>query len=235
MLKESAKTISNEEFRSVLDAIFGRIPDPKLDRATTALVIIDVQYGCAHPDWGLGRRAKEQGVTDALDYYWDRVQRVLVPNIQLLIATARRIGIEIIHVHVASATADGRDMPGLFKTRNVSWDSQEAQFLLEVAPHGDELVLSKTTSSAFDSTNIDMMLRNIGIRNLIMTGIETSGCVDSTVRSAAAKGYGMIVVEDACAAKAPQLHDVALLGYTHKFAVVKSTDEVVQLLEALED
>ena len=234
MKRGPAKTISNEECRRVLDLLFGRIPDPKLNRATTALIIIDVQYADAHPDWGLGRTAKERGISGALDYYWDRVQQVMLPNIQRLLATARRIGIEIIHVRVASATADGRDSAKNLGLR-VARDAQEAHFLPEVAPQGDELVLSKTTSSTFDSTNIDQLLRNMGISNLIVTGIETSGCVDSTVRSAAAKGYEMIVVEDACAAKAPQLHDVALLGWGHKFAVVKTTDEVVQEMEALQD
>ena len=103
----------------------------------------------------------------------------------------------------------------------------------EVAPQGDELVVSKVTSSVFNSTNIDRLLRNLGIRNLIIAGVVTNGCVESTTRSAAELDYGTIVVEDATAAMAPQLHEHSILSMSYKDAVIKSTDEVVKLLEDL--
>ena len=95
-------------------------------------------------------------------------------------------------------------------------DTKEAEILPELAPEGDELVISKVTSSAFHSTNIDRLLRNLGIRNLIITGVVTNGCVESTARSAAEYDYGTIVVEDATAAMAPQLHEHSILSMSYK-------------------
>jgi nicotinamidase-related amidase len=227
------KAISNEELRQMLQTIFGRLPDPDLTRENTALMIVDMQYVDAHPDYGLGARAKELGFGPALDYYWSRMGELVVPNIQRLLATARRNGIEVLHLRVASQTQDGRDSTLRYKALGLRTprDTKEAEILPELAPEGDELVISKVTSSAFHSTNIDRLLRNLGIRNLIITGVVTNGCVESTARSAAEYDYGTIVVEDATAAMAPQLHEHSILSMSYKDAVIKSTDEVIKLLE----
>jgi nicotinamidase-related amidase len=215
--------------------VFGRLPEPKLTRETTALLCVDIQYVDAHPDFGLGAKAKELGIAQFLDYYWERVENVVIPNVKRLQTAAREQGIEVIHVRVASTTADGRDSTLRYKALGLRTprDTKEAQFLEEVGPEGDELVISKTTSSAFNSTNIDRLLRNLGIRNLIVTGVVTNGCVESTTRSAAELDYGTIVVEDATAAMAPQLHEHSILSMSYKDAVIHSTDEVLAMLEAL--
>jgi nicotinamidase-related amidase len=228
-------TISNAELQQNLWAVFGRLPEPKLTKETTALLCVDIQYVDAHPDYGLGARAKDLGVADFLDYYWDQLDNVVIPNVQRLQAKARAKGVEIIHIHVASKTADGRDSTLRYKALGLRTprDTKEAQFLDEVAPQGDELVINKVTSSAFNSTNIDRLLRNMGIRDLIITGVVTNGCIESTTRSAAELDYGTILVEDATAAMAPQLHEHAVLSMSYKDAIIKSTDEVLALLDAL--
>jgi nicotinamidase-related amidase len=228
-------SVTNSELQEYLWAIFGRLPEPKLTKETTALLCIDIQYVDAHPDYGLGAKAKNVGVAEFLDYYWNQVDHVVIPNVQRLQAKAREKGVEVIHIHVAACTADGRDSTLRYKALGLRTprDTKEAQFLEEVAPQGDELVISKVTSSAFNSTNIDRLLRNMGIRNLIITGVVTNGCVESTTRSAAELDYGTILVEDATAAMAPQLHEHAVLSMSYKDAVIKSTDEVLALLDAL--
>ena len=213
----------------------GGVLDPELERESTALLIIDVQYMDAHPDHGLGARAKELGIADFLDYYMARVKDIMLPNIQRLIAVARRTGVEVIHVRVASATSDGRDSTPRFKRWGLTTprDVKEAEILPEVAPLGDELVISKVTESVFNSTNIDRVLRNIGIENVIVVGVVTNGCVEGTVRGAVELGYGTILVEDATAALTKELHEYALVNMGHKDAAIKSSDEVVEILESL--
>ena len=241
MAGASFKTFSNQELEQVLHAILGRQPEPRPERANTALVIIDMQYVDAHPDYGLGAREKELGLAGSLDYYWSRLGESVVPNIQRLLATARRAGVEVVHVKVGCQTQDGRDNTLRYKARrgksagtHQPLDSKEAQILPEVKPEGDELVVSKLTSSVFSSTNIDRLLRNMGIRNLIITGVVTNGCVEASTRDAAELDYDTIVVEDATAALAPQLHEHAILSMgTQYIAAIKSTDDVVKLLEAL--
>ena len=178
--KAPAPTISNDELVRKLKTLLGTVPEPVLTRENTAILVIDVQYFDAHPDTGLGIRAKELGGMEFLGYYWDRIERVMLPNIQRILATARRKGMEIVHVRVASNTRDGRDCSLRFKAWGAQTpvDSKDAQFLPEVWPEGDEIVINKTTESVFNSTNIDRLLRNMGISNVIVVGVVTNGCVE---------------------------------------------------------
>ncbi len=227
--------MSNEELQDMLITLFGKLPEPQLARDNTALLCIDVQYVDAHPDYGLGARAKALGLHDKLSYYWSRLDELALPNMQRVLAAARKAGIEVIHVRVASQTADGRDSTLRYKALGLETprDTKEAQILPEMAPGEDEIVVSKMTSSVFNSSNIDRLLRNMGIKNLIFIGVVTNGCVESSTRSAAELDYGTIVVEDATAAMAPQLHEHSILSMSYKDATIRSSDEVVRALEAL--
>ncbi len=220
----------------MLQTLFGKPPDPKLTKETTALMLIDFQYGTCHPDYGLGARAKERGIFEDTMWFWERLKTTVIPNTQRLVAMARRVGVEVIHVYVSTLTRDGRDSSlrnhravclGSFK------DTIDSEILPELGPVGDEIVLRKVTASPFTSTIADRVLRNLGIRNIIFTGVVTDGCVASSVRGAAEHDYGRIVVEDATAARAQPLHEYGILGMGYNLAPIKSTDEVVQLLENL--
>ena len=226
---------NNEELKNKLIALAPVVREPKLTRANTALLVIDVQYMDAHPDFGMGARAKEMGLTDVVEYYFDRLENLAIPNIQRLQATARRKGVELIHIRVASATKDGRDASARLRAGGFETPShtKEAEILPEVGPQEGELVVSKTTESVFNSTNIDRMLRNMGISNLIITGVVTNGCVEGTTRGAAENDYGTILVEDATATFAPQLQEHAVLSMSLKDAMIRSTDEVIQAMESL--
>lgn len=88
-----------------------------------------------------------------------------------------------------------------------SWD---AQVLPAIAPTGDEIVIPKTSSSVFMSTNVDYVLRNLGVRSLILAGVLTDQCVDSAVRDACDLGYLVTVPTDACATHSQERHDWSL-------------------------
>ena len=235
MANTTSDRMSNEELQDLLITLFGKLPEPEMTRDNTALLCIDVQYVDAHPDYGLGARARDLGLNDKLSYFWSRIDEMVLPNMQRVMAAARKIGVEVVHVRVASQTADGRDSTLRYKALGLKTprDTVEAQFLPEVAPGEDELVVSKVTSSVFNSTNIDRLLRNMGIKNLIIMGVVTNGCVESSTRSAAELDYGTIVVEDATAAMAPQLHEHSIISMSYKDAYIMSSDEVVKKLEAL--
>ena len=237
MTSTQIMSLSNQEALEMLQTLFGRPPEPKLTRETTALMLIDLQYGTCHPDYGLGERAKKLGIFEETMWFWDRLKTTVIPNTQRLLAAARRIGVEVIHVHVASPTRDGRGSGApIHKTVNMGIlkDTVDAQILPEVGPEGDEVILTKVTSSPFDTSIADRVLRNMGIRNLIVVGVVTDGCVEATVRNAAERDYGVIVVEDATASRVQQLHEHAILKQAYSLAVIKSTEEAVHLLEALE-
>lgn len=226
---------SNDVLQKNLWTVFGRPPEPTLTRQNTALLCIDLQFVDAHPDFGLGLKARKAGLHGFLDYYWDELSQRVLPNVIRLQELARSRNVEVIHAHVAGLTADGRDSTRRYRSMGlkIPRDTKEAQFLPEVAPVGDELVFSKLTSSVFNSTTIERVLRNMGIQNLIFAGVVTNGCVESSARSAAELDFGTIVVSDATAAMAPQLHEHSLLSMSYKDAVIKTTEEVAAALEGL--
>ncbi|HET7055688.1 MAG TPA: isochorismatase family cysteine hydrolase, partial [Thermomicrobiales bacterium] len=200
--------------------------------AHSALLIIDVQYLDAHPDYGTLAHARELGLSDSYTYYTERLQDLVIPNIQRLQASFRQHGMEVVHVHIESLTTSGRERGWLYRTLAIGAPrgSREAEILPEVAPVGDELVIAKTSSSPFNSTNIDVMLRNLGIEQLVLVGVMTSGCVESTARDAADRGYDVILVTDACAARTPEMEQKTHEAIGGTFVHLLTTDEVLDLV-----
>jgi nicotinamidase-related amidase len=92
------------------------------------------------------------------------------------------------------------------------------------------LVINKTSSSALNSTMLDQTLRNMGVEALIVSGVTTDVCVETTARDAADRGFQVIIVEDACTAFSADLHRAALQAFSLAFGRVRKTGEVIQLL-----
>lgn len=210
-----------------------RLADPALRREDSALLVIDMQYADAHIEHGIFKYRREHGFTNGLEYV-DRRLRLIVPNIARLQAACRACGVEVLFTRIRSLTRDGRDRSLAHKELGHMFPpgSQDAEILKEVAPAGDELVFDKTTGSVFNSTNIHYVLQNIGIRNLIMVGVMTGGCVESAARDAKDLGYRVLVVDDACGTWTHEMHEFALRVMNEVFAKIKTTDEVLAMLQA---
>jgi nicotinamidase-related amidase len=195
---------------------------------------VDLQRHETESEQGVGRRARERGLEAFLAEYYARVHDVVLPNVVRLQAAFREQRIEVIHIRVAAATADGRDNTRRYKRMGAASAAggTGTEFAAGVGPIDDELVINKLTSSPFNSTNIDRVLRNLGVSNVVVVGLVTNGCVESTARSAAELDYDVAVVADATAAMAPQLHDASLLNMSYKDAAIVSTDYVLRRLRA---
>ena len=206
----------------------------EIDPTRAALLFIDVQNYSAHRDGGgcagLGEEEKEE----RYGFFFRIMRDVAVPNMQRLQAACRGGGIEVLYTVIESLTRDGRDrgldhkISGISVPRG-SWD---AKVLDEIAPAGDEIVLPKTSSSVFISTNLDYVLRNLGVRSLVVAGVLTDQCVDSAVRDACDLGYLVTTVTDACATHSQERHDSSLRnarGYSRQ----RRTAEVVAEVERL--
>jgi nicotinamidase-related amidase len=138
-------------------------------------------------------------------------------------------------VRIASMTADGRDRgPSHKKLGHVAApDSSDAEILPELAPAGDELVFNKTAGSVFCATNIEYVLRNLGITTLVITGIVTTGCVHTAVTDAADRGFHVILVEDGCGALVPEMHWSSIRILRDVYAKILTTTEVLKRVNAL--
>ena len=107
-------------------------------------------------------------------------------------------------------------------------------FLEEVAPVGDEIVIDKTSAGTFNSTSIDQILRNMGIDRLWVTGIVTEGCVEMTARDAADRGFLVTLVSDGCASSTHVAHDDALQRMGDGGLIkVRTVDELIGQLVAV--
>jgi biuret amidohydrolase len=182
-------------------------PEPEdivLVPAETALLVIDIQNTYMAP--------KPDPADDARWHpFFERMRGTVIPNTARLIETCRGRGVEPVFARVACHKLDGRDRslsqkkPG-FNYLLLPKDRADSQVVPELAPKGDEIVITKTTDSALTGTNLRLILHNMGIRNVIAAGIFTDQCVSSTVRSLADESFNVIVVEDCCAAATMDLH-----------------------------
>jgi len=210
------------------------LPEPDLARRTTALMVVDMQYFDAHPDFGMGAQLKGAGRFREAEYYFSEVAQI-VPRIARLQAAFREVEMELIHTRVKALTRDARDITPHHKAKGHSYlpGSKEVEFLEEVAPRGDEIILDKTTTSCFTSTGLDLLLRNIGVDTLVIAGVDTCYCVESTVREAADRGYAVVLVGDATATSAPEIQRFALNELDNDFCVVRDTTWVLDRLDRL--
>ncbi len=163
--------------------------------------------------------------------FHDRMRQVVIPRTAALLATARVAGIECVFARIACATSDGRErslsqkMPG-WNNLLLPKDEAPSQIAPKLAPQGDEIVVTKTTDSALTGTNLRLILHNLGIRNVICAGIFTDQCISSTVRSLADESFGVVVVEDCCAAGSQMLHERELEILNMIYCHVMSADEL---------
>jgi nicotinamidase-related amidase len=182
------------------DLIFGPAVDLPLARDNTALLIVDAQRLTCDPEVGLGRMAREQGQSATLEPYYTRVDRALA-GVEQVLRACREAGLPVIHARTAGRLPDGRDLSRKTRSQGISAGrgSPETELMPAVAPQPDEIVLDKPASGAFTGTGLDELLRNLGIAHLILCGVSYDAGVESTMRSAGDRGYGLVLVPDACA------------------------------------
>jgi nicotinamidase-related amidase len=139
----------------------------------------------------------------------------------------------VIYTVMENLTADGRDRSLDYKLSgiDIAKGSWEAKVIDELAPERDEIVLPKTSSSVFNSTNFDYLLRNIGIEDVFVVGFLTDQCIGHAVKDGADRGYYMTCVHDACAAESEALHEAALSCFKG-YCRLLSTAETLALVPA---
>jgi len=140
-----------------------------------------------------------------------------------------------LHTIIESLTADGRDrsLDHKLSDMHLPKGSPPARIIDDLTPAENEIVLPKTSSGVFNSTNIDYVLRNLGTRHLIIAGIVTDQCVDMAVRDAADRGYLVTLVEDACATYTPERHQ-ACLNAIRGYCWITDTQTVLGRLQEMQ-
>jgi len=216
--------------------------DGNFTKETTALVIIDMQNDfCA-----IG------GYTHSLGYDIEPLRRP-IPSIQKLLALFRKLEFPIYHTREGHRP-DLSSLPPreLFRSRNnpdkigigdpgplgrllirgeKGWD-----IIPELYPLPNEPIIDKPTKGAFTYTDFELLLRNRGVKNLILCGVCTDICVHTTMREGADRGFDCLLVTDACGATIDALHtsSIDMVGTEGGiFGTVCGTDELIKVLDSM--
>ncbi|MCP3668222.1 MAG: cysteine hydrolase [Gammaproteobacteria bacterium] len=167
--------------------------------------------------------------------FQQRMREIVIPNTRDLQRCFRAGGMDVIHARIACLLNDGRDRS--LSQKKPGWnylllprDELASQIVPELEPDYDEIVLTKTTDSALTGTNLRLILQNMGVKNVVMTGVFTDQCISSTVRSLADESFNVVVVEDCCAAGTDTLHRQELEIINMIYCSVISRDELVGMM-----
>lgn len=203
-----------------------------------ALLCIDLQYLDAARGHGVFADSAESGVPlEAQEYYFNRLEQTVLPNVRRLQDAFREEGLEVIHTRIRSLTRDGRDRSPGHKRLNLhaAPGSKDAEFVEQVAPVGDEIVLDKTASGVFNSTNLHYILRNLNISALFIVGVYSNECVSTAVRDACDLGFYVTLMDDATATVTPEMQKATLTTIKDRYARVMSTDEAIREIKKVQE
>ncbi len=206
-------------------------PEPSdllLSADETALLSIDVQNTYMTPSTDPVEQARWAP-------FIERMHDIVIPATAKLQNSFRQHGMDVLHARIACLLEDGRDRS--LSQKKPGWnylllpkDREDAQIVKELAPQEDEIVVTKTTDSALTGTNLRLVLHNMGIKNVVLTGIFTDQCISSTVRSLADESFNVILVEDCCAAGTDELHDKELEILNMIYCHVISSGELMDIM-----
>ncbi|KIZ41899.1 MULTISPECIES: isochorismatase family protein [Rhodopseudomonas] len=222
-----------------MSQILSARPEPTdFDASTTALIVVDMQNGYCSPG----------GYFSHLGVDLTPTQEV-IPAVARLVAVARGSGIQVVWLQngwdSALKEAGGPhsvnqrkgnslklmrnrpDLAGTLLTKG-GWDYE---LVKELKPEADDLVIPKPRYSGFAGTALDSMLRSRRIETLLVCGVATNVCVESTIRDAFFKEYFPILVRDACYQAGPDYIQQATIYNVEKFFGWSATvDDVAQAL-----
>jgi ureidoacrylate peracid hydrolase len=190
-----------------------------IEPSKTAIIVVDVQNDFCEPEGVCGKAGSDTSA--ALD---------MIPALQRLIDAGRAVGskvvfIQTIHEDCTDSEAWlGRhgDKPRLI-CRKDTWGAD----FTGVAPLPGEPVVNKHRYSAFINTRLDTVLRTYKIENLIMTGVSTNVCVESTARQGYMLDYNIVFMSDCTAAYTQVEHDGTLRNIAKHFGVVTTSKDVI--------
>jgi nicotinamidase-related amidase len=197
----------------------------EIDR--TALLVIDVQVDFAAPDGALAGTGVDMS---AVESAIDRMEEV--------IAVARSRGMCIVFLRVITSPETDSEAVKRFNqrrglppaTRQICRSGERGIDYYRVRPEARDLEISKLLYSGFHGTRLDEILHAQGVGSVLIVGLTTECCVDSTARDAFHFGFDVFVVSDACAAYETAMHASALDSLSRNCALLATTAATCEAL-----
>jgi ureidoacrylate peracid hydrolase len=163
--------------------------------------------------------------------------KAIVPNLKRLVAMARKNKIPVIytaHCHQDPKLDGGMTAqwwPDIRNKQSLVTGSKGAQIINQLKPSKSEKIIFKHRYSAFYNTDLEIYLRGLGVTDLIITGIMTGICVESTARDAFFRDFRVFIVCDATAAGEEDLHINSLRILAYAFAFITDTKQIIQMIK----
>lgn len=197
-------------------------PEP----SRTALLVIDLQNGFCHPDGSFANLGLDSAALAAA-----------VPGSKKLVAAARQADVPVIYTRFIYRP-DYRDggvltreiMPALAESRSLESGTWDAELLEELDVRPEDEIIDKNRYSAFYGTRLEPLLTSLGVRDLVLCGVTTNMCVETTARDAGQRDYRTFVVGDACGELDQVRHDTALVTVGFGFGWVLDTQTAIEAL-----
>ena len=198
----------------------------RYDPAHTALVVVDVQNDFCSPDGSLGIRGADTSAAVAM-----------VPRLVTLIDAARAAGTPVIFIQtIHDETNDtqewlgridagpGTERPGI-TCRTGSWGGE----FYGVVPEPTDHIVIKYRYSAFVGTNLNILLRTLGVRSVLFTGVATEICVESSLRDGLFNEYFVSLVPDCSASYSQAAHNASIDVVARQFGTIVTGTELAEL------
>jgi ureidoacrylate peracid hydrolase len=197
----------------------------KMAPVKTAILVVDVQNDFCHPEGALAQKGADVSLT-----------KEMMPNLHDLLHIAREYEVPIIFIQTfhekatdSEAWAGRSGGRSLEICRTGSWGAD----FFEVAPLPTEIIVNKHRYSAFINTRLDTVLRTMKIETLVMTGVSTNVCVESTARHGFMLDYNIALVKNACASSTKTAHDMTLENIDGYFGSVVSVKQLIEVWKSL--
>jgi ureidoacrylate peracid hydrolase len=193
----------------------------KVEPRSAALIVVDVQNDFCHEDGSSAKNARTLG---------DGLQRAMIPTLNGLIKEARQAGLPVIFIQTTHSPesdspvwSERRQEREHYTCLDGSWGAE----FYGVSPLPQDTIVNKHRYSAFTGTNLDDLLKEKHISSVIVTGVVTGVCVESTAREAFWRDYFAVVVSDCCGASTRAAHEEALDRMSRSFATIARADEII--------
>ena len=200
----------------------------KCSPSVAALVIVDMVNDFVHP----------RGLTATRSGRSVKAGRAAIEPIRRLAESARTVGVPVVHVQHSTlpggASHSGPWLDARGRATHSSLDictdgTWGRRVVDELEPRDGDAVVKKHRYSGFAGTDLDRLLRERGRETIVVCGVSTNVCVESTARQGFDLDYYVVIPEDACASWNARLHEATLETARHRYAVVCLSSEVISI------
>lgn len=226
----------NDRYVSFYYELDDDIGEVVIDPKKTALLVIDMQNVFITRPLIENPTELDVLLQKRWEPFYKKIDEVVVPNNKRILEAFRAKGIEVGFAMIQSHKNNGSDRSLVQKATGFNElllpkGSEAAKIVDELSPIGDEIVITKTTDSAITGTNLRLILHNMGIDTVVVTGVFTDQCVSGTVRSLADESFHVWLIEDACMASTERIQKNELEILNNIYCHVINTDELLEAIK----